>query len=352
MIGLDFTDHDLCIAELETPGLVYSPGKQHWVERWNERFKCTPENHPDETGARLTELFGARNCRATRARLALRPQAARIVQADLPEGDVRVREWIEDHAETLLQLPVSARDIVFDYRPVADADGAHRIEIAFVRRAEIERSLSVCRSAGLQAVSIGAGRIEGEPDLGEFQFLPADIRETGETQLWRSLLQRTALACGGLLLTLLLLQSVAAFYVETRKTAIDEASQAMEATAREVAMRASAVQTLEERVATMRVGTHRSQVAHTLHDLAASVTPGVRFQALEVQAPERGKENFAVSGEVVTHARLAVYLASLDTARFCSGVQLLQSGREKGAWPEEKPAAPGAVGFMVQGGVR
>ena len=79
----------------------------------------------------------------------------------------------------------------------------------------------------------------------------------------------------------------------------------METTAREVAMRASTVKALEERVAAMRVGTHRSQVARTLHDLAASVTPGVRFQALEVQAPESGRENFAVSGEVVTHARLA-----------------------------------------------
>ena len=196
------------------------------------------------------------------------------------------------------------------------------------------------------------GRIEGEPDIGEFQFLRAMFGEIGETQLWRSLLQRTALACGGLLLVLLLLQSIAAFYVESRKTAIDEASQAMETTAREVAMRASTVKALEERVAAMRVGTHRSQVARTLHDLAASVTPGVRFQALEVQAPESGRENFAVSGEVVTHARLAVYLASLDTARFCGGVQLLQSGREKGAWPEEKPARAGAVGFEVQGGIR
>jgi Tfp pilus assembly protein PilN len=340
---------ELHVTELSVGPLLRKKGGSERKEWWSDRITL-PSNASIETeGEALAELLKDKTAKARRARIVLRTQAVRTLRADLPEGDIRIPEWIEDHAETLLQLPVTTGSMAFDFRHLGTVEGTTTIEIAFARASEIDKALAVCRAAGLNIESISAA-CESEPHASPFEFLKGKPCEEAETHLWQSLFQRAALASGMVVLVLLLLQFGFAMYVESRTAEATESSLEIEASARDVAARDAQVRSLEEQLMSVRAGAHRSQLSRSLHDLASSVTPGVRFHELDVTSPVSGAQVFTVKGSAGAHAHLAAWLAALDSVHFARGARLVRSGK-----PEELSSnqsdipRSGGIGFEVRG---
>jgi hypothetical protein len=342
-------ESELHVTELTVGPLLRKIGRTERKEWWSESLALPPDASSDEAGEALAGFLKDKTSKAKRARIVLGAQAIRTLRADLPEGDVRIPEWIEDHAESLLQLPVTAGSMTFDFRRIGEVEGTTAIEIAFARASEIDKALALCRAAGLSIESVSAD-CESDPPASQFEFLKSEQREEAETNLWRSLLQRAALASGVIVLALLLLHFGFAIYVESRTAEATESSLEIESSARDVAARDAQVRRLEEQLAGVRAGAHRSQLARSLHDIASSVTPGVRFHELHITSPASGAQVFTVKGSAGAHAHLAAWLAALDSVHFVRGATLVRSGR-----PEElsgyESATPrgGGIGFEVRG---
>jgi Tfp pilus assembly protein PilN len=342
-------ESELHVTELSVGPLLRKAGLTERKEWWSESLALPPDASSDAAGEALAGLLKDKTSKARRARIVLRAQAIRTLRADLPEGDVRITEWIEDHAETLLQLPVTSGSMAFDFRRIGEVEGTTAIEIAFARAAEIENALALCRAAGLSTESVSAA-CESEPHASPFEFLKGKPCEEAETHLWRSLFQRAALASGMVVLVLLLLQFGFAMYVESRTAEATESSLEIESSARDVAARDAQVRSLEEQLASVRAGAHRSQIARSLHDLASSVTPGVRFHELDITSPVTGAQVFTVKGSAGAHDHLAAWLAALDSVHYVRGVQLMRSGRpeERSGYESAIPRG-GGIGFEIKG---
>jgi hypothetical protein len=343
---------------------------------WCSTIRFEADQSPEETGAALRDLLSARESSTHRASLSIRPQAVRLVQAEVPEGVTRIPEWIEDNAEKLLQLPIPLSEIVYGCRslPAPNAEAAV-IEIGFVRRQEVEKCLTVCRLAGLEPVFLGAApratESKAELDIGPnnatafrlaalsfspngaaCDFLPPQARVQAEEGVQRNLTKRFGLSAGGLVLGLLLLEFLASAYVDSREKALDESWASTKTTVSELNALEKNVKALEDRLAAVRSGTERTELARVLHDVASVPAKGVRFRRLGSVEGKNRELAFAAMGQASSHEQLARFLAALDTASFCRGATLLKSGT--GSAGPGVPAGPasGSVFFELEGRVR
>ncbi len=342
-------ENELHVTELSVGPLLRKAGRTERQEWWSDSLVLPPDASSDAAGDALAGLLKDKGSKATRASIILRGQSIRTLRADLPEGDVRIPEWIEDHAESLLQLPVTSGSMAFDFRRIGEVEGTTGIEIAFARAADTDKAVALCRAAGLSPESVSA-TCESEPHERPFEFLKGKPCEEAETHLWRSLFQRAALASGMVILLLLLLHFGFAIYVESRTAEATESSLEIESSARDVAARDAQVRRLEEQLASVRAGAHRSQLARSLHDLASSVTSGVRFHELDITSPAAGAQVFTVKGSAGAHAHLAAWLAALDSVQFARGATLVRSGRtEELSGYESASPRGGGIGFEIRG---
>lgn len=349
VVEIDLGGAPIRVTELDGPSAVYRTGGEVRRELWSARIEETPDNSPGEIGSRIRDILQGNDSRASRACVFLRPQALRIVRAEPPEGETRIKEWIEDHADTLLNLPVSARDIAMDYRQLSDDRTEGSIEVAFAKRQEIDRCVEICRSAGLEPASV---TIKPDPDSSHnqpFEFLPSEVRDADETRTYQSLTRRAGLLFGSLLLLFLAFDFAASWYLDTQAESLDESSHSTEYMVREVAALEEAVRDLGTKLATVRQGSNRTQRARTLHELARTVPRGVRLRKIDITEENTGRSLLQVEGEVASHAHLASYLAALDTAAFCAGMRLGDTDPQGNSFGGERRPQMGVIQFEIRG---
>jgi len=226
------------------------------------------------------------------------------------------------------------------------------MEIAFVKRQEIDRCVEICRFAGLEPVSVTVKPDPAPSHNQPFEFLPSDVHDADETRTYQSLTRRAGLFFGSLLLLFLTFDFAVSWYLDTQAEDLDESSHSTQAMVREVAALEEAIRDLGARVATVRQGTNRTQRARTLHELARTVPRGVRLRKIDITEEDTGRSFLHVEGEVASHAHLASYLASLDTAAFCAGMRLSDSDPQGTSFASERRPQPGMIRFEVRGGLR
>jgi hypothetical protein len=371
VLGIEVDDQEVRAVEVERMGLVTRGASFPTRLLWSYTLRLEGGETPEEIGARLRALLEAMHSTTQRAVLCLRPQAVRVVHTQVPEGVERVRDWIEDNSDKLLGLPIPVSELAFEYQDVSpDAQPEATVDIAFVRRVEVEKLLAICRAANLVPLVLGAGcdmqTAQPQSDLRDeygaayrlaesgfgpgdhsFDFLPAALKEEGVKHLWHRVTKRVGAAAATLLLVALLSEFLASVYVGSREGALEESLTSSKASLSEVAMLEQDVRVLEERVAAVRLGTDRTELARVMHDVASVHGQGIRFHRLAIVEKKSGSLSFAVSAEAPSHGQLAAFLSSLDSASFCKDVVLLKSG--SGEASSGQKALAGAVLFDLEG---
>jgi hypothetical protein len=374
VLGIEIDDQEVRAVELERMGLVTRAASFPARMLWSYTLRLEGGETPEEIGARLRTLLEAMNSTTQRTALGLRSQAVRIVRTEVPDGVERIRDWIEDNSDKLLGLPIPVSELAFEYHDVPPgAQQEATADIAFVRRVEVEKLLAICRAANLVPLVLGVGRdmqtaqpqsdlrdeyrvarrlAESGFDAGDhsFDFLPAALKEEGVKSLWQRITKRVGAAAATLLLVALLSEFLASVYVSSREAALEESLTSSKASLSEVAMLEQDVRVLEERVAAVRLGIDRTELARIMHDLASVRAPGIRFHRLEIAERKTGGVAFEVSGEAPSHGQLAAFLSSLDSTSFCKNVVLLKSGSGEASFGQNGLA--GAVRFDLEGQMR
>jgi hypothetical protein len=374
VLGIEIDDQEVRAVEVERMGLVTREASFLTRVLWGYTLRLEGGETPEEIGARLKTFLEAMHSTTQRAVLGLRPQAVRIVRTQVPDGVERIRDWIEDNSDKLLGLPIPVSELAFEYQDVPHgAQPEATVDIAFVRRVEVEKLLAICRAANLVPLAVGVGRdmqtaqpqsdlrdeyrvarrlAESGFDAGDhsFDFLPAALKEEGVKNLWRRVTKRVGAAAATLLLVALLSEFLASVYVSSREVALEESLTSSKASLNEVTSLEQDVQALEERVAAVRLGTDRTELARAMHDVASVHGQGIRFHRLAIVEKKSGGVSFAVSAEAPSHGQLAAFISSLDSAGFCKDVVLLKSG--SGEASSGQKALAGAVLFDLEGQIR
>ncbi len=76
----------------------------------------------------------------------------KIIEAQLPQGTENIDAWIEEHYERLIRLPIAFKDIRYSYEVRKES-----IEIAFVRKSDINDHLAFLQEVGLEVIGLGVG---------------------------------------------------------------------------------------------------------------------------------------------------------------------------------------------------
>jgi hypothetical protein len=376
ILGIEIDDHEVRALELERMGLVTREASFPTRMLWSYTLRLEGGETAEEIGTRLKTLLEDMQSTTQRAALSLRPQAVRIVRTQVPEGVERIRDWIEDNSDKLLGLPIPVSELAFVYQDVSPgAQPEATVEIAFVRRVEVEKMLAICRTAGLEPLALGVcHEAQAAPQQGEVRdeyrrayrlaecgfgardhsldFLPAALKEVGVKNLWQRITRRVGAVAATLLLVALLSEFLASVYVGSREVELEESLTSSKASLSEVTSLEQDVKALEDRVAAVRLGTDRTELARAMHDVASVHGPGIRFHRLAIVEKKSGGVSFAVSAEAPSHGQLAAFLSSLDSANFCKNVVLLKSGSGEGFAPSGTKSPAGAVLFDLEGEIR
>ncbi len=76
----------------------------------------------------------------------------KIIEVPLPQDVNDIDAWIEEHYERLIRLPIAIKDIRYSYEIRKET-----IEIAFIRKSDIEDHLAFLREVGLDVIGLGVG---------------------------------------------------------------------------------------------------------------------------------------------------------------------------------------------------
>jgi hypothetical protein len=375
-LGIEIGDHETRLVEVERAGLITRAPLVPIKLLWSYDLRLEWESKPEEIATKLTNLFDAMRSGTCRAAVSLRPEAIRLVRTEIPEKISNIPEWVEDNCDKLLQLPIPINELAFTFRalPTSEHDG-NCLEIAFVRRREIEKCLEVCRLASLEVVFMGllAGSIAGPSDNDKdpeyavpqrlatlallpseesFDFLPVEAHNDAEKNLYGRLTKRVGGSAAVVLLMVLLAEFLGSTYLDTREKILDESSASNKATVNELAALEKNVKILDERLAAVRFGGERTELARSLHDVASVPGRAVKFRRLALYEKNVSDKSFMVTGEAPSHEELARFLAALDTSSFCQHVALLKSGTSAESASGGHTVSRGSILFEIEGHLR
>jgi Tfp pilus assembly protein PilN len=84
----------------------------------------------------------------------------KTIQATIPLEVEEPREWVSEHVEKLLPLPVAHSELAFTLQPIESGPSGLRALITFVRKSDVEETLALFEAAGLELLSLGAGEFD------------------------------------------------------------------------------------------------------------------------------------------------------------------------------------------------
>ncbi len=157
LLGIDLTPPRARIVELKRQGNPFFRHRARY--RVMQAFSCEFPGGalPAQKSAFLKDSLVRRRVAATAAVACMRGLGVRTTTATVPEDTEDVDQWIVEHLDKLLRLPVPANEVSFRWEPIARIRTGEFIEVTFVRNSDIEETAGLILGAGLQLMSLGAG---------------------------------------------------------------------------------------------------------------------------------------------------------------------------------------------------
>ncbi|MGB2869557.1 MAG: PilN domain-containing protein [Bacteroidota bacterium] len=392
MLGVDLTESHVRVVELEKvwSSIKKLSPKLRVINSFSHEFSASDKNKAQT----LSNLLHEKGIKTKRAVSSIQSLGVKVVSATIPQGTENVLEWIEEHLDQLLKIPVARRDISFDYEILSSTDSESNAEISFVRNTEIEATTSFFHDCGLELIALGAGgrdavnsfllqngnkapshtgdnaasetgnengpiskpsdinviyplglpsdyalatglAIKGfVPELSSTNFLSGKEKEEFHSFIYKSLFQRSILAFGTLLFVTLLILALLQSQIESRIALLDEQILASGSDYTAVAVLERQVKELERSFADKGKTTN---IAKALHDIAQDIPEGVWLYRFKLEKPP----TFLISGYTKESDKVTDFLRNLG--KDFTDVSLIRSGDQ----PQSGVALPAQKGFIT-----
>jgi Tfp pilus assembly protein PilN len=343
-LGLEFSDSGVRIVELMKHGSMLNRFKCRFTVRASESVVFSPEEDREARGNRIGLALEKQSIKTRRAIIGIPSSHTKTAEVALPASVENVDEWIVDHLDEVLRLPISLADIRFAYQLIQDRD-ARRARVAFVRKHHLDDLREICKHAGLEVAGIRlpasdrdvpqlVGSIHGlaEQDRlpallalhgffpGSFDFLTGEERAAMEASKYKSLFQRTVIAAGSVLMFLLLIPFLAVQILNMREAAIEEQILAMGPAYSEIKLLEQQVETLRAQASQEAAGVNRSDVSRLSYGLAKSAPEGLWF--LKVNVSESAVR---IIGYARSSDQIATFMRNIQRDRVGTEVSLVRT---------------------------
>jgi hypothetical protein len=446
ILGIDLTEQRAHVVELQKHGSLLNRFRATFRPLLSFTCDFSPNSSVAERAAILKRALAAHQVKTKFAVSGIQSIGVKVVTATIPAGTSNLDEWIREHRDKLLKLPVSAGQIIHAFEIIERSDSGIVVEITFLKSSDVELHRSFFEEVGLTLVSLAAGTrdafsafllggeglankdltlihvgdsvvssadlIQGKrkaasytrtdagkvlpavmeelrgaasrapedtiiagqiedaisskysvlkpfgldsrwtlaaglalkgffPELSPADSLSQNEREKADASLYRSLLQRTVLACGLVLMVLLLLQLVASFYLESRMDSVDEKLLALGPNYTDVLALESQIRQLEDQLEGRELSFGRSETARTLHEVAQLTPQGVWLYRLRQDRKENEPRTLALYGYTGGNDAIADFVKNLNTT--FSEAELVRSGtplRSESLVPASRRSAP------------
>lgn len=421
ILGIDLTDDRARVVVMERKGL--------WYRRYSSNFQivdfftCEFESNEQrqQKAEQLQRCLSEREIESPYTVSTLRSSAVKIITTLVPDGTENIREWIADHQDKLLRLPIASSELIVDFEILDRTENGILTEISFVRKNDVEEHVAFLEQCGIRLLSVGTGvrdvvnllLLSGEGDILLFDsqsvwhagvrngkkspiaitprvigksvaeyrelfsvksdavFVGDGIEETesardshiipigiqleyalayglaikgfipelspvnvlsNEQRLKtaehssKSLFQRVAILCGGILFLLLSVQMMISMYIQNRIDKIDQQLSTASGVYEEVKMLEKQIATLRQKVEYGNTSMQRRDAAKILHDVARLVPNDVWLHSLTYDAKDQGKIILLCSGYSRSNEGVAEFLKNIEISNYCSNARLVKTG--------------------------
>jgi Tfp pilus assembly protein PilN len=165
VLGIDLTGEGCRVVELRkrhNPLKMFAAEfvvRQSFVHDW-------PAHSTLEAQAEgLRSIGRSKNVKARFAVAALPLTSIRTLTVPVPPDVEKIGDWLIEHCEHLLKLPIPVDELTIGYEYLAQSTGERVVEVTFARTSEIDRLVSLFRGAGITLLSLGAGTREAVNSL-------------------------------------------------------------------------------------------------------------------------------------------------------------------------------------------
>jgi len=157
LVGVDLTEGGARIVELERRGSVFNRFKSAFEAVASLSVEFTSERTILEKAANVRGRLRAEGITSRYAISSVRSLGVKVISATVPSSADDMDEWIREHYEKLLKLPLSLRDVSFRHDILETNESGTVVEVTFVRNSDLEEYRTFFRSAGLELIALGAG---------------------------------------------------------------------------------------------------------------------------------------------------------------------------------------------------
>lgn len=165
VLGVDITDRRVRVVELESRGNPFNKFRSHF--RAITSF-CAEFNPDESLAVRANKLRDILRQKAIRTKLAvssIQSLGVKSITTEIPSNVTNLSEWISEHSERLLKVPISSRDITFEYEILGKSENSRSVEVTFVRNSDLAEHKRFFKEAGLELSSLGAARRDSQNAL-------------------------------------------------------------------------------------------------------------------------------------------------------------------------------------------
>lgn len=156
VLGVDLTDRMIRIVELEKRGRILNRFAASFSVVGSSSYELNAAERREEVVKRVRN-FIRENTTTSRAVTSVRGVGIKTVSVLFPQSVENIEEWIGDHYEDLVKLPLPLQQVVFGYEILQSTGDSPRVEVTFVRKADAEKHLAFCRDIGLEIMGLSAG---------------------------------------------------------------------------------------------------------------------------------------------------------------------------------------------------
>ena len=184
------------------------------------------------------------------------------------------------------------------------------------------------------------------PEISPMNFLGQKGCEKTETKLSRTLALRLSIACGGVLMLMLLILTLLDAVLNYK---LDKASEELYSAGpvlREVTSLEKEISAMEEMYGTTEQAYARSDAARVLHSVAGALPDSVWLYSIILDNPQGGNISVTLSGFALGELKVTEALHALEIGRAGSQAQLIRMGTPLDGEP--LPAGRGFVTFQIQ----
>jgi len=347
LLGLEFSDSGVKVVELAKRGNLLNKFKAAFSVRSSFEVNFNPADSLQSRAEALAGVLEQHNVKCRKGFATIPPEHVRVAEATLPPSADRPDEWITDHLDEILKLPIQPHEITFAYERLAD-DTEARLRIAFVRKEYLDGLLDVCKHAKVELTGMGLageGGVTGAlpgidksnigpataafrgffPHTGKIDFLPKTMRESFETGTFSSLFQRTVITCGVLSIALLIIPFLGSQYLSIRETENEEKLLAMGRAYSEVQSLERQVEELRRQVSSEGRNFGRSDVTRLLHAMAKSAPEGLWFTSLTYSEEPSSNLTIRVLGYARAGTEISTFMKNLERNRISRNLRLVRS---------------------------